>query len=771
MTRQGAAPWLVVVAAWALVYLPPFLAGRFLPARDLTATHLPWRAVWAAQVRAGHLPLWDPLSNQGRPLLANPNAMAAYPGTLLFLLASPETAEMLHIALHHLLLLGGLYMLARRSGAPPGAAAVAAAAVGTSGVAWSATTFLNVLASLAWGAWAIAAVAAPPTDVAAASRRALASGVALGMSFLAGEPVIAVLVAGVCGAVVCGVWPGDLRRWGGVTCLAALAVAAPVLVPLLAVYPETVRGTLGTPPGALAADALAPRRLVELLLPSALGPPLADPGGGFWAAPSFPWQRYYPTIFLPASVLLLLVSALPERRKLRIWWGIGAVTGILAVLLGQATVASAAARLPGLAHVRFAIKLLVPLTLALPPLAAAGWQCLATLPPTRRRRLALLVLLPSVVAALAAGPGQRAWRALLGIAYPASAANLARLGAGELAAALLGDAAALALPPLVLLVAGPQPHLVAGTAVVAGWLGARGVLRFDQAARWAAPPPALNRPSGTPPMICTLVGAPPAQQAGVPADLQRFWAARAALVPGYGTRWGAGYVLTRGPDGLEPVRGELVAALAAGLPDAERARLARALGASRVVAEAPLTGWAGEWVKGVWVGWADTPATPAYLARRLLPAEGVRAAIQAMTAEGFCAGEDAVVEGRGGVSRLPGGTVLADTGPPHHRTFQVVAEGPGFLVFRQSYLSAWQARVDGRSVPVQVVNGAQMGISIPAGAHTVEVFLSLAPYRLGALGPLLLLAVIPLRLATARRGRQSASGGPVRSSRAIPPAR
>ncbi len=130
MAGRDRLPLGLVVAFWAALYLPHLLTGDTLPARDVAATQLPWRTVWREQVLAGSPPLWDPYSNGGRPLLANPNTMAAYPGTLLFLLTSPERAAAWHIALHHLLLIVGCYRLARRTGAAPPGAAVATAATG-----------------------------------------------------------------------------------------------------------------------------------------------------------------------------------------------------------------------------------------------------------------------------------------------------------------------------------------------------------------------------------------------------------------------------------------------------------------------------------------------------------------------------------------------------------------------------------------------------------------------------------------------------------------
>src|SRR5664280_1069925 len=296
MLSRAKLPPAVLVAFWVALYLPHLFAGQTLPARDVAATQIPWRTVWREQVASGSAPLWDPTSNGGRPLLANPNAMAAYPGTLLFLLLSPEAAAGWHLALHHLLLLLGCYRLARRSGGARGAAAVAAAAAGTCGVAWSSLTFLNSQASLVWAVWALAMAVPAPAPGPPARGRALATGAFLGLSFLAGEPVTAALGAAACAAVTLAWWRP--RPWVHVAVMAGAAgmLAAPVLVPLLAIFPETVRGGFAPAAGALAADALAPRRFLELVFPNLLGAPLGTLTSGFWAAPSFPWPRSPPAL-------------------------------------------------------------------------------------------------------------------------------------------------------------------------------------------------------------------------------------------------------------------------------------------------------------------------------------------------------------------------------------------------------------------------------------------------------------------------------------------
>jgi hypothetical protein len=196
---------------------------------------------------------------------------------------------------------------------------------------------------------------------------------------------------------------------------------------------------------------------------------------------------------------------------------------------------------------------------------------------------------------------------------------------------------------------------------------------------------------------------------------------------------------------------------------AERARLARAVGANAVIAPEALPDWAGRTVGAVWIGSTGAPARAAYLARRTFPADDMLVAATTLASEAFCPGEDAVVVGVGGVQSLGGGSVAGFTGPPHHRRFEVTSTGAGLVVGRQSFMHCWRARVDGRAAAVQPVNGAFCAVRVPDGRHLVEVFLDTTPYWLGAAGPILLGLVAALtRQAGSLRGRGGRSGATVR---------
>jgi hypothetical protein len=771
MARREKLPLALVAAFWAALYIPHLLTGDTLPSRDVAATQLPWRTVWREQVLSGSPPLWDPYSNGGRPLLANPNTMAAYPGTLLFLVTSPEQAAAWHIALHHLVLLLGCYRLARRSGAGPAGAAVAAAATGTCGVAWSSVTFLNFQASLAWLPWVLASAVPPPLPGRASVRRALLGGTLVGLAFLGGEPVTAAFTAVAWTVLVLSTWRPLPVAALVVMPGAAAALAAPVLVPLLAIFPDTVRGTLGPAAGALAADALAPRRLLELWAPNVLGPPLADGAGGFWAAHSFPWQRYYPVIFLGMAPLILAPFARKAGRSLAPWWVIAGAGLAGAFLLGVPEIAKVARTVPLLGGVRYAIKCLVLTLAALPPLLAAGWEGMATHWDRGARRWVRALAVALLLTAPAAIAPDRLLRPVLAALYPASRTDLAEVPRATLRRAALLDWGSLLLPAAALAVTGPVPLVATAAILTADLAGGAGVLLFADGATWAQPPPAMAVLPARPTLaVLEPREASTASRARTP--LERFFALRNALVPEYGTRWGAAYVLTRGPDGLEPVQQELLAAASTSMPLADRARLAQALGATTVITRTPHTGRAGIACGELWATPMDHPTPRVYLAKRSLPAEGTLAAATVLAGEGFRAGEDAVVPGVGGAQTWGGGSVVELPGRPHHRLFDVTAEEAGLLVVQQSFMRAWHATVDGSAARVELVNAAALGVQVPAGRHRVALFLDPTPYRAGLLGPVLLLLVAGLgRLTGTLRDRAAATGDGGHSTRATQPAR
>ena len=92
MPRRGDVIAVLVLVALAVLAfgLPSLLGKPMLPGDDMTQNY-PLRVLAGQEIRAGHLPLFDPYIWSGAPLLAGWNAAAAYPLTWLFAIL-PGTA-------------------------------------------------------------------------------------------------------------------------------------------------------------------------------------------------------------------------------------------------------------------------------------------------------------------------------------------------------------------------------------------------------------------------------------------------------------------------------------------------------------------------------------------------------------------------------------------------------------------------------------------------------------------------------------------------------
>ena len=85
----------------AVLWLAPALLNRRAPTfRDQGDFFYPLKLYTADRLRAGQIPLWNPLSATGEPWLANGQSGVFYPPTLLFLLHSAALAGALFLLLH-----------------------------------------------------------------------------------------------------------------------------------------------------------------------------------------------------------------------------------------------------------------------------------------------------------------------------------------------------------------------------------------------------------------------------------------------------------------------------------------------------------------------------------------------------------------------------------------------------------------------------------------------------------------------------------------------
>ncbi len=143
--------WLSLAAATLAVLWPLGLTNRILAGVDAFTYFTPYWAYRMAELRAGHLPLWNPYLFLGVPFLANPQAAVLYPLHWPLSWLTPAQALIWSALLHVWLAAGFTYAYARRSFALSRPAAWLTGAIfGLGGFTLARIENINQLNALAW---------------------------------------------------------------------------------------------------------------------------------------------------------------------------------------------------------------------------------------------------------------------------------------------------------------------------------------------------------------------------------------------------------------------------------------------------------------------------------------------------------------------------------------------------------------------------------------------------------------------------------------------
>ena len=196
---------LTVVYFW-----PQIVQGRVLYWGDIGLYFAPMEGFLRENLRAGRVPLWNPLIYCGTPYAGNPQAWPLYPVTALLPFVSASYFLSLTVALHVWLAGVGTFLFARRAlGIGRAAALLAAITFMFGGQLVSKEQFPNMVQASAWLPWVLWAL-----DGLLRGRRvrnALVLGLVLGLQLLAAHAQMTLLTLYL--AVAWGVFV--LRREGG----------------------------------------------------------------------------------------------------------------------------------------------------------------------------------------------------------------------------------------------------------------------------------------------------------------------------------------------------------------------------------------------------------------------------------------------------------------------------------------------------------------------------------------------------------------------------
>ena len=377
--------------------------------RDISYAHYPRAVELRAIVHSGLLPLWNPFEHFGESVISNPNYLLFYPTTWLAWVLPPTYGFKLHYVLHFFLLAAGAFLLARRIGLGPPACYLAGALFVFSGPVMSLGNFYNMLPAAAW----------MPLVILAADyqmRRggwlgaAVFSG-ALTMQFLAGEPLTGMATVGLAlgwALAFYADWRGPIqsavnRVLAGRFLLGLLlttGLSAVQLLPVLVHLGKTQRSSLRFEAGFY--WSLHPLKLLDVLLPRFWGDALSH-----WHLPWLYLDGREPlllSLFIGIIPLGLALVAVVVRRdhvthlRATRFWGVAGVLALLSAL-GSFTPFCYVLYyvLPVFQIVRFPVKLLVPVALAVSQLAAIGSHYLAAEKPAERQARRLLWLGGAVV--------------------------------------------------------------------------------------------------------------------------------------------------------------------------------------------------------------------------------------------------------------------------------------------------------------------------------------------------------------------------------------
>ncbi len=322
MTPSEPAPklrraWLFALLSLAVVVVLVSLLPQDLflsaPGTDVTGQFAAWRAFAAANIRAGHFPLWNPYTYSGQPFLGDFQSAELYPPNVIFLFLPLARAINLSFLLHLLILAWGVGYWCAKRGFHPTACALAGFTAALSGPVFPHLFggHLSGICSMAWAPWILAFLEEAWRGP--ARRPALLAAAAVALQILAGHPqyVFYTAIAAGLNALVCTGTDATLRKRAlpltALVYVFAAALAAAQLWPGFAAEAESVRqGKVAF--SFVSMLSLPPENLLTLVAPWFFG---HLPVESYWGR-GYLWEL---SVFIGISGLVLAALGLGDRER------------------------------------------------------------------------------------------------------------------------------------------------------------------------------------------------------------------------------------------------------------------------------------------------------------------------------------------------------------------------------------------------------------------------------------------------------------------------
>jgi hypothetical protein len=378
-----------------LLWLAPALFLRLAPSfRDQGDFFYPLKLHTADRMRAGEIPLWNPLSGTGEPWLANGQSGVFYPPSLVFLIPSAALAAGLFLMLHFAIAVWGARRFLKDENVSDAAALFGSAALAASGMAASLSAYWNHFGAFAY----LPGIAALARGGLRSRASMLGLAALVGLQAMAGSPEVSaatILLTIVLAAsprpefpepVVAQPPSATFRRLAAGLAL-GLALAAWVLVPMGELAMRSDRRHPLPPESRDYGD---------------LGTAAAMSAAGF--SPPAGAGAYLASLYAGPLILIAAASAFGEDHRRRLARILAAIA-LLGVLLAMHGPPGAWLRaLPPLNRVRYPAKWLVWTAFSVAILSGLGVDSLRFAIKAGRRRVAFGVLALCGVAACALSP-------------------------------------------------------------------------------------------------------------------------------------------------------------------------------------------------------------------------------------------------------------------------------------------------------------------------------------------------------------------------------